>query len=454
MDSIHYHHAVLRSLPLILGVVLSASAAPAQQQSPVAVLQIGPFDGGLSSEVRGINNAGMVAGANIGFPNEAFGWFQGEHTYLGSLNGGDTSPWAVNELADVVGYSDGLDGRPRAFLWSMGKMIDLRPFGDYRAEAWHLNDQRQVVGFSRIKVGTEWAFVWESGHAERLETLGGSNSLAYFINSDGSSIVGSADLPDGTFHAVLWLDPEKVIDLGTLQGDRYSQAFSINDAGEAVGESAEYLSETHAALWRNGQIIDLNDRNVIRFSTAYGINNRGEIVGLGYTGGGGLGKAVYWTPDLRMYNLNTLIPPNSGWNLTGAWKINDAGQIACQARRDGAYIGALVTPINATMNMAAPSPGRSGESNVLRVTGATPGAAVRFLYSRHGGGARIPGCDLQQNALQLDSPTVIGTAIADANGVATITRTVPPVARGQTILFQAVVQNECAISQLVEHRFE
>ncbi len=84
----------------------------------------------------------------------------------------------------------------------------------------------------------------------------------------------------------------------------------------------------------------------------------------------------------------------------------------------------------------------------------TPGARVTFLYSKTGGGTRIPGCDLQQNALQLDSPTVIGAAVADSNGVASITRTVPPVARGQTILFQAVVQGECAISQLVVFRFE
>jgi hypothetical protein len=77
-----------------------------------------------------------------------------------------------------------------------------------------------------------------------------------------------------------------------------------------------------------------------------------------------------------------------------------------------------------------------------------------FLYSKQGGGTRIPGCDLQQNALQIENPIVIGTAVADGNGNASIIRNVPNIARGQTILFQAVVQNECAISQLVVHQFE
>ncbi len=79
---------------------------------------------------------------------------------------------------------------------------------------------------------------------------------------------------------------------------------------------------------------------------------------------------------------------------------------------------------------------------------------MTFLYSKTGGGTRIPGCDLQRNALQLDSPTVIGTAIADGSGVAMITRNVPPVARNQIILFQAMVPGECAISQLVLFGFE
>ena len=139
--------------------------------------------------------------------------------------------------------------------------------------------------------------------------------------------------------------------------------------------------------------------------------------------------------------------------------INDHGQIALEASRGnifqgGKFVGVLLTPVNPTMTMEQPDPGLAGTSNTIPVTGATPGATVRFFYSLRGGGAIIPGCATLTNALQLAAPQLIGSAVADQNGVATITRTVPPVARGQTILFQAVVQSECAISQLVMHRFE
>jgi len=134
--------------------------------------------------------------------------------------------------------------------------------------------------------------------------------------------------------------------------------------------------------------------------------------------------------------------------------INNAGQIPVTGKYDDDHWALLLTPVHPSMTLQGPQPGRAGTTNGLRVTGVTPGARVTFLYSRHGGGTRIPGCDLQQNALQLDNPTVIGTAIANQQGVATITRPVPLIARGQTILFQAVVQNQCAISQLVVHRFD
>jgi hypothetical protein len=88
------------------------------------------------------------------------------------------------------------------------------------------------------------------------------------------------------------------------------------------------------------------------------------------------------------------------------------------------------------------------------VTGATPGASVRFVYSKRGGGTAIPGCTLQENCLQLDTPKVIGTVVADENGDATLTRFVNGDVRGATILLQAVVVEECAVSQLVVQRFE
>ncbi len=446
------HRARLHSRVLSFTLTVAVAAA-ATGQSPVAVIQIGPFDGGDVGEAHAINNAGVVAATQfVGLTSVAYIWDHGEYTYLGSINGGSTIPLAINDRNDVVGSSNILGFNRHAFLWSNGQMTDLGTFGGDESSAEGISESGVIVGWAEVEAGTTRGFVWQRGVMQMLATLGGTNSFGWSNSSDGAFVVGSARLPNEYFHAALWTDPETVIDLGLFIGDRFSQAYAVNDLGHVVGYSGNGGSENHAFLWRDNTLIDIHQRGVSPYSMAQDINDQGEIVGYGNTYNSS--RAVYWTPQLHMIDLNEIIPPRSGWVLEVANQINDAGQIACQARRSGVSTGALVSPVYPTMNLSAPSPGAAGASNTLAVSGVTPGKRIAFLYSRRGGGAIIPGCNLQQNALQIEDPTLIGTTTADANGVASITRTVPLIARGQTILFQAVVQNECAISQLVVHEFE
>jgi len=46
------------------------------------------------------------------------------------------------------------------------------------------------------------------------------------------------------------------------------------------------------------------------------------------------------------------------------------------------------------------------------------------------------------------------TTVADENGVATLEGVIPPRASGATLLMQAVVPGDCAISNLVVQEFE
>jgi probable HAF family extracellular repeat protein len=76
-----------------------------------------------------------------------------------------------------------------------------------------------------------------------------------------------------------------VVDIGTLPGGDFSQAFGINDAGDVVGASGSSAGD-RAFLWtRASGIRDLNSLippSPFVLTKAAGINNLGMIVATGY----------------------------------------------------------------------------------------------------------------------------------------------------------------------------
>ena len=113
-------------------------------------------------------------------------------------------------------------------------------------------------------------------------------------------------------------------DLGTFGGGS-SQAFGINDRGQIVGEFLTADDNQDAFLYSRGLVQDLG--SLLGGSTfALGINNRGEVVGHS-TDPFNISTRAFLYSDGQMHNLNSLIPPDSGWTLVVATGIDDAGQI-------------------------------------------------------------------------------------------------------------------------------
>jgi probable HAF family extracellular repeat protein len=115
-----------------------------------------------------------------------------------------------------------------------------------------------------------------------LGTLGGPESEAIWIN-DAGEIAGSADLPTANIHdAVIWRRG-RIKDLGTLPGDPCSRSRGMNNRGQVVGTSSDCVNALHAFIWKEGgPMRDLNKLirpgSGIQVTEAFNINDRGEIL--------------------------------------------------------------------------------------------------------------------------------------------------------------------------------
>ena len=169
------------------------------------------------------------------------------------------------------------------FLWKHGRMIDLGSLGGTIGNAQCANNRGEIIGLSNLAGDTTThAFFWDDGLMKDLGTLGGDNSEAIWIN-DAGEIAGSADLPGNNLHdAVLWKNGV-IHDLGTVDGDPCSRGRGINSRGQVVGGSSDCANFLHAFVWQKSTgILDLNKLiapgSGLQLTNAIDINDRGEII--------------------------------------------------------------------------------------------------------------------------------------------------------------------------------
>jgi probable HAF family extracellular repeat protein len=184
--------------------------------------------------------------------------------------------------------------------------FDLGSLGGGTSSAYSINNNNQVVGCAYNSASQPHACLFgRSGGANvDLGTLGGGESIAYSINDSGL-IVGSADYNFSypRDHACIFdsSGSGNNTDLGTL-GGLISAALFVNNANQIVGYASDSSGQQKACLFDStglGNNINLNDlidpSSGWILKEASCINNNGWIVGYGTYNG--IYQAFLLTPE-------------------------------------------------------------------------------------------------------------------------------------------------------------
>jgi len=128
----------------------------------------------------------------------------------------------------------------------------------------------------------------------------------------------------------LWQEPAPLVQLPALNGDPWSNAFAVNDRGQAVGFSGEYnTSAGTACLWDGNSVMGLQTPPLYA-TRANGTNNSGLIVGLkADLTLFGKGTAAVWV-DRAISKVGSGLT-ESGRHLSSAYGVNEEGQIVGEA---------------------------------------------------------------------------------------------------------------------------
>jgi probable HAF family extracellular repeat protein len=336
MKTLQITITALLAIPLALGLPLDVLHAAPQY----SITDLGTL-GGAYSNSAALNEAGQVAGYSHLPANAAlhpFIWQEGAALQdLGTLGGTHALASGINNAGKVVGNSRiAGDATSHGFVWTLGAMQGLSTLGGTLSRAMAINDNGVITGVATVTGDVaEHGVVWFSPTVALpidLGTLGGGNSQGNDINFNGQ-IAGYSQTASQVAHATLWsppyTTPTSVQDLGTLGGS-YSEANAVNAFGHVTGVASNANDvQMRGFVWQAGQgMVDLGALTATSTHTAgIDINANDDVVGYSTTAGGAAKRAIIRKAGVPIADLNGMILPNTGWVLSEAHAINDAGQV-------------------------------------------------------------------------------------------------------------------------------
>lgn len=294
--------------------------------------------GNSTAEV--INNRQLVAGTCTSRkqpPITGFVWENGTAQTFSALTGTPERanwPFDVNDSNVIVGGPlppSQAGGVAPAFRITGSKLEPLPVIGDRTAMwAYAINQGGVIVGMANGP-STEPranAVIWQDGAVSYLDAGDSVESVAFGINNAG--VVVGYVWGDTDKEGAIWIDGA-LETLPHFSDDLPDDiATGINDARTVIGGSGKIVNSipfVEPWLWTPGasSLTNLEIPQGTTYVSANAINESGAIVG-----SADMERGLLWRGG-AMIDLDTLLPPSSGWHIIAANDINDRDDIAANA---------------------------------------------------------------------------------------------------------------------------